>query len=272
MPPEPPVTAYLLGSSRDEQDRLHDHLQSFGQKRLLARVGPGMRILDVGCGPGAVSAVLAHATGPHGSVVGVDLAEAHLERARAHARAEGLANVTFEKADASRLHYEDASFDLVYAKFLLMHVPNKGAVLGEMVRVLAPGGTLFVYDVEEGGTLFHPAGTAAERAWTISMRAMRAAGSDPEMGRKLYGMFRRAGLHGVRAIPEMTGACAGQPRFLEAAKRQIAGMLTSLRDAIKAGEGLDDDAFDALLAELDRDVQDEFFTLCGLAVWGTKPS
>jgi ubiquinone/menaquinone biosynthesis C-methylase UbiE len=261
---------YLLGSSKHEQDRLYDHLESFGQKRLLGRVRPGMRILDVGCGPGAVSALLARATGPEGRVVGVDLSEEHLARARAHAEVEGLSNVRFEWADASDLPFSLGVFDLVYSKFLLMHVPAREEVLDEMVRVLAPGGTLFVYDTEAGASLFWPEGTAAHRAWALSMRALQEGGADPELGRKLYGLLVGAGLQDVRAVPEATGACASQPRFMRGAKRQIAGMLQSLRELVK-GQGIDDDEVDALVEELEEDAPHEFFMLCGLAVWGTKP-
>ena len=64
---------YILGSSESEQERLFGLLTSFGQKRLISVVKPGMNVLDVGCGPGAVSMALAKAVGEAGSVVGVDL-------------------------------------------------------------------------------------------------------------------------------------------------------------------------------------------------------
>ncbi|HET7769099.1 MAG TPA: methyltransferase domain-containing protein, partial [Chloroflexota bacterium] len=88
---------------------------------FLPHLRPGLRLLDVGCGPGSITLGLAAAVAP-GETIGVDMAEAVLEQACAAAREAGTRNVTFQQAGATALPYEDASFDAVFAHTLLEHV------------------------------------------------------------------------------------------------------------------------------------------------------
>jgi ubiquinone/menaquinone biosynthesis C-methylase UbiE len=229
-----------------------------------------MRVLDVGCGPGAVSMMMAEAVGPKGSVVGIDIQPDQLARARRAAAGRGLNNVTFQVGDATDLPFGDRSFDLIYAKFLLMHLPDRDAGLDEMVRLLAPSGVLYLYEIDAGGSFFWPEGTPTQLAWDLAMSALTQGGSDIHMGRKLFDALVKRGLREVRAIPELTGACAGQKRMLEALKRQIVGVLDSLQTTLLSG-GL---ATESELAALRQAVHDpypnEFFTMCAIAAWGER--
>lgn len=263
---------YLLGSSEREQDRLKQLLESFGQKRLLNVVKPGMRVLDVGCGPGAVSAALAQAVGPEGQVTGVDMQLAQLEGARHHVAELGLENVTFQVADAMNLPFDDGCFDLVYAKFLVMHLPDPWQGVAEMHRVLAPGGTMFLYEVDAGGSVFWPEGTPTHQAWELTMKVLTDGGSDIHAGRKLYGYMRRLQMEGIRVIPEMTGACASQRRLLKAAKRQIIGLLESLRGQLLDSGRIENDELKLLVTEVASDFPDEFLSTAGMNCWAVKPA
>ena len=102
---------------------------------------PGDRLLDVGCGTGAASR---RAAAVAGSVVGADLSSEMLKEARQLAR--GIDNVTFVQADAEALPLEDASFTAIVCTNSFHHYPNPAAAIGEMARVLAPGGRLLVGD------------------------------------------------------------------------------------------------------------------------------
>lgn len=105
--------------------------------------GPEDTVLDVACGPGLVVCVFAkvarHATG-------VDITPAMLERARAHAAERGLTNVTWRQGDVMPLPWPDASFTVVTSRFAFHHFLDPLAVLREMARVCAPGGTVLVAD------------------------------------------------------------------------------------------------------------------------------
>jgi 2-polyprenyl-3-methyl-5-hydroxy-6-metoxy-1,4-benzoquinol methylase len=103
-----------------------------------AGLAPGRRVLDAGCGTGYGAEMLAAAGAA--SVVGVDTAAAVVEAARARANE----RIAFERADVARLPHADGSFDLVTCFEVIEHVPDPGAVLGELRRVLAPDGVLAV--------------------------------------------------------------------------------------------------------------------------------
>ncbi|ACO47098.2 methyltransferase domain-containing protein [Deinococcus deserti] len=122
----------------------YDHLGFLAQVArhvaVQARVEPADKVLDVASGTGTVALELAARVGPSGQVVGTDLAPQMVEQARA--RAEGTAGLRFELADATALHYPDASFDHVVCASGLFFMPDMGAALREWRRVLRPGGTV----------------------------------------------------------------------------------------------------------------------------------
>ncbi|MEY4551503.1 MAG: hypothetical protein RL685_7698 [Pseudomonadota bacterium] len=111
-------------------------------QRLLtdAGVGPGQRILDVGCGPGTVSLLLAELVGATGKVVGVDRDLGALATARQRARAGGFSNVRFLEADLAALPAELAGFDAIVGRRVLMYLPDPVAALRGCARALRPGG------------------------------------------------------------------------------------------------------------------------------------
>jgi SAM-dependent methyltransferase len=103
----------------------------------------GARVLEVGCGTGVLTRVLARWPGV-GEVVGVDPAPVFLAKARELAA--GLPNLRFEEADGRALPFEDGRFDVVVFDSTLSHVPGPERALGEAFRVLRPGGLLAAFD------------------------------------------------------------------------------------------------------------------------------
>ncbi|HVH65100.1 MAG TPA: class I SAM-dependent methyltransferase [Candidatus Acidoferrum sp.] len=115
-------------------------------RKLLeaADVQRGDRVLDVGCGPGYFTRMLAEATGPSGSTVGIDAAPEMIDYARRKARR--LPNCRFEPGSAASLSFDDAAFDVVASSLMLHHLPDelRSQAVDEMKRVLRPGGTLLL--------------------------------------------------------------------------------------------------------------------------------
>ena len=114
-----------------------------------ANLGPGDSALDVCCGTGDLALELADRVGPDGTVVGCDFSEPMLELARRKAAARGVDGVRFEWADALDLPYEDASFDAVTVGFGVRNLADLEGGLGEMARVLRPGGRLSILEITQ---------------------------------------------------------------------------------------------------------------------------
>ncbi len=164
----------------------------------LLDIRPGERVLDVGCGSGAVTREIARRLDGRGVAVGLDPSPALLEVARELAKAAGFGErAEFREGDARRLPFPDSSFDAVVCVTVLSHIPRGETGIPEFVRVLRPGGRLGVFDLDTDMTTFtHP-----DRALT---RRIVAAASDATavngwLSRQLPSLFQRAGLVGVRA-------------------------------------------------------------------------
>lgn len=109
----------------------------------LAPADPEARWLEVACGPGMIARELAPRMG---SVQGVDLTPAMVERGRADAAADGLTNLEFAVGDATALELDEASFDGAITRFSFHHIPAPQRALAEMARVVRPGGWVVVGD------------------------------------------------------------------------------------------------------------------------------
>jgi ubiquinone/menaquinone biosynthesis C-methylase UbiE len=105
-----------------------------------AQVAPGMRVLDLACGSGEPSISIAALLKGSGHVVGVDMAAAPLEVARERASKRGLNNVEYQQADVHALPFADESFDRISSRLGVMFFSDLAKALGEMRRVLKPGG------------------------------------------------------------------------------------------------------------------------------------
>ncbi|CDO29579.1 SAM-dependent methyltransferase [Mycobacterium vulneris] len=128
---------------------LYDNAQALGRKLMTAwqeptewlNVPPGGLALDVGSGPGNVTAALARSAGLDGFAFGVDISEPMLARA---VEAEASRQVGFVRADAQKLPFRDGVFDAVVSIAAVQLIPDAEAALAEMVRVLRPGGRIAI--------------------------------------------------------------------------------------------------------------------------------
>lgn len=160
---------------------------------LLPELEPHHRILDIGCGPGTITADLA-ALVPQGRVTGLDPAEGVLGGARALARERGLDNADFVTGDVAALRFPDASFDVVHAHQVLQHVGDPVGALREMRRVCRPGGIVAVRDADYAAMTWYPHVPGLDDWQHLYQRVARAGGGEPDAGRRLLSWARRAGL------------------------------------------------------------------------------
>ena len=118
-----------------------------GNPFSLGPIRPGERVIDIGSGTGMDSLIAARMAGPDGRVVGVDMTPAMLEKARKAAAETDLDNVQFRRGYGEELPLDDAWADVVISNGVLNLMPDKGAALQEMARVLRPGGRLQIADI-----------------------------------------------------------------------------------------------------------------------------
>ncbi|NEC26272.1 methyltransferase domain-containing protein [Streptomyces sp. SID8111] len=165
---------------------------------LLGALEPGMRILDVGCGPGTITADLAERV-PGGHVTGLDRAPAILAQARATARQRGLTAVDFTAGDVHALGFPDDTFCVVHAHQVLQHVGDPVGALREMRRVTRPGGLIAVRDSDYAAMTWYPASPGLDDWRDLYRRVARANGGEPDAGRRLKSWALAAGWTDVRA-------------------------------------------------------------------------
>jgi SAM-dependent methyltransferase len=160
---------------------------------LLPELRPGMRLLDVGCGPASITVDLARVVAP-GEVVAVDAAEAALDEARNAVEAAGDdVRVTLRRADVMSLPFEAGSFDVVHAHQVFQHLPDPVGALREMRRVTRPGGLVAVRDVDYATMTWAPDSEGLDEWLELYREVARADGGEPDAGRYLVGWALAAG-------------------------------------------------------------------------------
>ena len=181
------------------------------QRRLAQRLVPGLAVLDVGCGTGAITRGIAEAVAPGGRVVGVDVSEALIAAARReHGAVPGL---VFEVHDVHRLPFRE-EFDVVTAARVLQWLARPADAIVAMARTARPGGRVLVLDFNHDKLGLEPAPRAAARAFLAAFLRWRAeAGMDNAMADHLADLFARAGLRDVGVTPQHEDVRRGEPDF-----------------------------------------------------------
>jgi 2-polyprenyl-3-methyl-5-hydroxy-6-metoxy-1,4-benzoquinol methylase len=163
---------------------------------LLPHLQPGMRVLDVGCGPGTITLDLAEHVAP-GPVVGVDAVPEPLEAARAEAAARGDRTTTFAVGDVYALDAADGAYDVVHAHQVLQHLSDPVAALREMRRVCRPGGLVAARDADYAAMTWYPADERLD-AWLGLYEAVaRGNDAEPDAARHLLAWAHSAGFDDV---------------------------------------------------------------------------
>ncbi|MFL4490178.1 methyltransferase domain-containing protein [Streptomyces sp. VTCC 41912] len=159
---------------------------------LLDSLRPHMQVLDIGCGPGTITADLAGLV-PDGHVTGLEHAPAVLEQARATAAARGVENIRFAVGDVHALDFPDDTFCMTHAHQVLQHVGDPVQALREMRRVTKPGGVVAVRDSDYATMTWYPEVKRMKGWLDLYRRVARANGGEPDAGRRLHAWARQAG-------------------------------------------------------------------------------
>lgn len=191
-------------------DRLHPKYQKQEVERLKRKTNiladvdqaawhqaglkPGLHVLDLGCGSGSVTQRLSEAVYP-GNVIGADISEKMIQQAATDYVSH---NLVFEQADAYQLAFPDSCFDLVHARFLFQHLKFPTQALREIYRVLRPGGSLCVIDVDDAWFSLYPEPISIPPFRSQILAIQKEKGGDPNVGRKLFSYLCRNGFSNVK--------------------------------------------------------------------------
>lgn len=166
---------------------------------LASELRPGLRVLDVGCGPGTITVDLARRVAP-GRVIGLDAEPSVLKVARANAASAGVTNVEFMTGsvyDLTEVIRAEGPFDVVHAHQVLLHLADPIAGLRQMLQATRPGGLLAARDADYAGVIMWPADPRLDRWLQIYRAVAHEGGTEPDAGRRLMAWAHAAGASDV---------------------------------------------------------------------------
>ena len=159
---------------------------------LLSSIQPHMHILDIGCGPGTITADFA-ALVPQGRAVGLEPVEPPLEVARATLEERGLKNAEFMIGDVHKLDLDDKTFDIAHCHQVLQHVGDPVQALREMKRVTKEGGYVAAREADFSIMTWFPEVKGLQEWQSLWMKVAKANGGEPNAGRRLVHWALEAG-------------------------------------------------------------------------------
>lgn len=163
---------------------------------LLPHLHADMRLLDIGAGPGTITADLAEVVA---SVVSTEVTPEALSLSREYITGRGLSNVSFEVQDAHALTFPDGVFDVVHAHQVLQHLADPVKAMQQMRRVTRPGGIVAARDSDYAAFAWYPAISELDQWLALYDACARANGGEPNAGRRLLSWARAAGFTDVIA-------------------------------------------------------------------------
>jgi len=239
---------YIQQGSAIWEAELAKRLASQAAAFRLPHLRAGMRVLDVGCGPGSITLGLAAAVAP-GEVVGIDVQPSQVEKARALATQRGVTNVRFEASNVYELPFPDGSFDVAFANTVLQHLREPVRALAELRRVLRPGGIVGVRDRDSGGNLIAPETPLLQQWFRLLDRVRQHNGVNFYIGRHHRRLLLDAGFVRAEASASIQseGSLEATRQFAVSLKARIPG---NARTAL-AERWIDQATVDAIAAEID---------------------
>jgi SAM-dependent methyltransferase len=229
------MSTYVFDQAwQKERDRLAA-LQSLfdgSSRRLLGDlgVGAGWRCLEVGCGAGSIAQWLADRVGEAGHVLATDLDTRFLDR-------HGRANLEVRTHNIVTDPIDEAAFDLIHARAVLVHLPDRQQVLKRLAAALRPGGWLVIEDVDFGGTTAsmlsqyvsapQPARAAVERIYLAFAAVFAANGADASYGSRLASALAETGLARVAAELHAPVVSGGNEQWTRGSAEQLAERLVA---------------------------------------------
>jgi ubiquinone/menaquinone biosynthesis C-methylase UbiE len=176
-------------------------LEPITSKELkIMDIHPNMKILDAGCGTGAVTRKIAQLS-KQGISIGIDLDPLFIETAKTLAENEGISNILFEQGNIDEISYEDGFFDRAYCRLVLMHVDDPVKTVRELIRVTKKGGLVAISDNDDGIIISYPHAPKFQELWKKFGQMSGEKGMNRYIGRELFSILSQAGLSSIQVFP-----------------------------------------------------------------------
>jgi SAM-dependent methyltransferase len=241
---------YIHGTEPSEQERLAAlNRLTNGAFVAFLNVQPGLKVLEVGSGLGLLACAVANAAA-NVVVVGLDQSSEQIASAARDPR------VRYVQGDAHRLEFEDGSFDLAYARYVLEHVADPEAVLKEMRRVTRQGGRVAVCENDISLLRLDPQCQVFDTIWESFQRYQLSLGGNSHIGRRLYRLFLTAGFSNVELSVQPEVHSHGSVGF-SSWIQNIIGNVESARHGLIAAGLCDAERLDAGVMELKALLENE---------------
>lgn len=233
---------------------------------LQLGLGPGWHCLEVGCGAGGIACRLARLVGGSGRVVAIDLDTRFVD-------GRDVENLEVRRQDLMVGPLEESSFDLVHARAVVMHIPDRQRALERMVASARPGGWVVIEDPDFGAPMaaamanyLHPAGHAAlsRRMYGALEAIFTTAGGDPSYGSRLIDSLKAAGLEDVGGALHTPLVAGGTDRF-------VPGTVEYLRSRLPGTGLISPDEVECFL-RLTNDPFTTYAPLMAVTAWGRRPA
>jgi len=266
-----PKKDYILarGAKGRERLRILARVMRDGTLPLLERAGipAGAACLDVGCGGGDVSLLLARLVGTTGRVVGIDQDASVVQIAAEEAAAEALAQLSFRTQSVFDLE-ADEGFDVIYCRFVLTHLPERDRAMRCMLGAVKPGGLMIFEDIDYSGHFCHPARPVMDDYMRLYAETARRNGADAYFGLKMPLFLKSAGLVEIETRVSYPAGLDGEAKIVNAltmegiGPRVVEAGLATAEEVERIVDALYDIAADpTIFASIARVVQ----------AWGRKP-
>jgi len=228
---------YVHGYTDKENARLID--QATTLERILHSdtvYPPGSRVLEVGCGVGAQTVILAR-NSPQARFTSIDISDESLRIARGRVVSEGLANVSFQRGDVYALPFGKESFDHVFVCFLLEHLRKPTEALHHLRRVLKRRGSLTVIEGDHGSAYFHPNSSHARSVIQCLIEIQERMGGNALVGRQLFPLLTNAEYRDVHVSLRTVYVDSSKPNLVQGfTKDTFIAMVEGVREqALRSG-------------------------------------
>lgn len=159
----------------------------------------GMHVADIGCGPGNMSMWFAENVGTTGSVTAIDNSDEQLSLLKEQLISHHVSHVIPKKLDIYELaDYIEQKFDVVYCRFLMVHLHEPQKAIAQLKKILKPHGCLIVAELDNQTWYSYPTNIYLQKDVSLLCQTGKLRGIDLEMGKKIYSYFRKSDMKNIK--------------------------------------------------------------------------